>query len=102
MIPKETVDAMAEIILQGDMDVCICRRSPFDKHDINPPCPKRQWALGKARRVLEAAAPFLRSQALEDAAEYIENWIKAGADDPISPDETRNWLRARAVAERQP
>jgi hypothetical protein len=55
-----------------------------------------------ARAALSAAAPYLirgaQAQALEDAARYIEQSIKAGADDSISPDETRNWLRARAAA----
>lgn len=55
MIPKETVHAVAEIILQGDMGMCECRRSPFDKHDVNPPCSTRILARETARAVLAAA-----------------------------------------------
>lgn len=59
MIPEQAVQAAAEIILQGDTSLCECRHSPFDKHDVNPPCSTRKWATVKARRSLEAAAPFL-------------------------------------------
>lgn len=46
---------------------------------------------------LEAAAPIIRAEALEDAAEDAE-----GMHDPTTPDcqEWAAWLRARAAAER--
>jgi hypothetical protein len=50
-----TVERAADILLQGDMGMCECRRSPFDKHDVNPPCSTRKDAIAKMRRVLAAA-----------------------------------------------
>ena len=59
MIPDAAVEAAADLIVQGDMGDCECRRSPYDKHDVNPPCSTRRRAARVARAALEAAAPHL-------------------------------------------
>ena len=59
----------------------------------------RRAYLDDARVMLEAAAPFIRAQALEDAADHI-----MGPSDYLADRATchniANELRARAVAER--
>lgn len=47
------------------------------------------------RAALEAAAPYLRAQALEDAAAEVDEGVPA-----YGQGEYADWLRARAVAER--
>lgn len=49
-----TVERAAEVLISGP-EWCECRRSPFDKHDVNPPCPTRRQATELARAVLAAA-----------------------------------------------
>lgn len=59
MIPEAAVEAAAETVLQLEWAPCQCRRSPFDKHSVNPPCPTRREANVRMRAALEAAAPHL-------------------------------------------
>jgi len=70
-ITDEAVEAAAAIIVQGDRGACECRRSIFDKHDVNPPCSTRSQAIRSARAALEAAAPHIMAQALEEAADEL-------------------------------
>ena len=55
LLDDATVERAADILLQGDLSVCECRRSPLDKHDVNPPCSTRKAAIEKMRRVLSVA-----------------------------------------------
>ena len=66
MIPEAAVEAAAVIIVQGDRGACECRRSIFDKHDVNPPCSTRRQAIRTARAALEAALPILLSHEREE------------------------------------
>ena len=99
MIPAEAVEAAADIIVQGDRGACECRRSMFDKHDVNPPCSTRRNALRVARAALEAAAPYIRADALLDAADDV-----AIRGDIISKNnggmDAWEYLRARAETEK--
>lgn len=61
MISDAAVEAAADMIVQGDRGACECRRSIFDKHDVNPPCSTRRQAIRTARAALEAAAPHLHA-----------------------------------------
>lgn len=54
VIDDATVERVSEILLQN-FDWCECRRSPFDKHDVNPPCSTRVRARDSARAMLLAA-----------------------------------------------
>jgi hypothetical protein len=61
----------------------------------------RERVIQKATAMLTAAGfgpvKAAAAGALRNAAEYIEASIKAGADDDVSADATRVWLRARAA-----
>jgi hypothetical protein len=107
MITDEMIKQAAEILLHGDLSYCECRRSPFDKHDVYPPCSSRRQALDKAERILEAAAPVIRAQALEEAAarivtkEPVDYWVEhlpvqLGTQQAMSA-----WLKALAAVEVQ-
>jgi len=120
-ISNEAVEKAADLIVQGNTDYCECRRSPFDKHTVNPPCSTRRDAMRVARVVLEAAAGIIRAECLEEAAaawdtrsvtfletmkgmaesrEYThEDIIRYGAYS-AEAQTTAARLRARAVAER--
>jgi hypothetical protein len=66
VIPEAAVEAAADLIVQGDMGDCECRRSPYDKHDVNPPCSTRRRATRIARAALEAAAPHMLAQVWDE------------------------------------
>lgn len=74
MISEEAVNAAADVITQGDVSACECRRSIFDKHDVNPPCSTRRRAEMTALRALQAATQAIKdcedrdSEALARAA----------------------------------
>jgi len=82
-ITEEAVQAAHSAICEENLDDCL------------------EWR-GKCVKAVEAAAPLIRAdakrEALEEAADNIDQWIKAGADDPVHPYETSTWLRARAAA----
>jgi hypothetical protein len=59
MTTTSAVDAATEEFLRADRDACECRRSPFDKHDVNPPCSTRRDVRTRMQAALEAAAPHL-------------------------------------------
>jgi hypothetical protein len=59
------VEAAAEEFLRVDREPCECRRSPFDKHTINPPCSTRREVTARIRTALGAAAPHLFAGVLE-------------------------------------
>lgn len=44
----------------------------------------------------ERSVRAIKAEALEEAAQYIRFWNKAGADEPITPEETAQWLDERA------
>ena len=77
MIPAEAVEAAAKQMAVNDGDLI-------------------GWALyqADAQRVLEAAAPYIRAQALEDAAAEIASDKDPGDIHIIA------WLHMRAAAER--
>lgn len=54
VLDDATVERASEMLLDG-YEWCQCRRSPFDKHDIYPPCSTRVLARQTARAVLAAA-----------------------------------------------
>jgi hypothetical protein len=106
MIPEQAIEAAANAISQSSgmrFDGFWSRVEDLEPED-------REYALAEARAALVAAAPFIRAQALEYAAEAID-WIRpeTGPGINITPyREGRNdaltsaatWLRARAVTER--
>ena len=85
MIPAEAVEAAAKVLAD-------C---------IGTGANNWEWHVDDARALLEAAAPYIRAQALEDAAQ-------AGADPSpedmdtyfIDQADVGRWLSARAAAER--
>ena len=78
MIPDEVIEAAAESLVGSTLG---------DRSGI-----KWEEFFEAARLALEAAAPLIRAQALEDAAANWSDW------DALSAPE--DWLRARAAAER--
>ncbi|HEX9088161.1 MAG TPA: hypothetical protein VF867_11600 [Arthrobacter sp.] len=60
-----TLDAAVEEFLRPDRSACECRRSPFDKHTVNPPCSTRRDVTTRMRAALEAAVPRLFAGVLE-------------------------------------
>jgi hypothetical protein len=52
---RKEVLAASEVLLADDSGPCECRRSPFDKHNVNPPCSTRRHAEMLAEAMLEAA-----------------------------------------------
>lgn len=82
-MPDEAIEAAAKAIYPHT-------RSAFDEtyEHIRERCRKQ------ARAALEAAAPYIRAQALDDAAD------KLGEDTRPTPQLYAQWLRIRAVAER--
>ena len=59
------VDAAVEEFLRTDREPCECRRSPLDKHTVNPPCSTRREVTVQMRAALEAAVPHLFAGVLE-------------------------------------
>lgn len=55
-------------------------------------------AIGRdeIRAILEAAAPHIKAQALEEAAEFVTS-PRASAEGAARGDAVRNWLRKRAT-----
>lgn len=58
-LPAAAVEAAAEEFLRLDREPCECRRSPFDKHTVNPPCSTRRQVTTQMRAAMEAATPHL-------------------------------------------
>lgn len=95
MIPEEAVQIAADY-LPHDRD---CESRP--ERD----CQCRHLRLATMQAALTAAAPFIRAQALEDAASELES--DAGYSSHFEPEEitqgkliAAEFLRARAVTER--
>ncbi|WP_354214583.1 hypothetical protein [Arthrobacter sp. UYCo732] len=67
--------AATDEFLRLDRKPCECRRSPFDKHTVNPPCQTRRHTTDQIRRALEAAAPLLFAPviALMEDPEHYES-----------------------------
>lgn len=59
VIADEIVEAAVDRLLYKDTSYCDCRRSPFDRHDYNPPCETVREARIKMRQVLEEVAPMI-------------------------------------------
>lgn len=53
MFTEENIQRAAEKLLADDLGYCECRRNPFDKHDVNPPCSSRRKAVQDVRAVVE-------------------------------------------------
>lgn len=67
------LDAATEEFLRADREPCECRRSPFDKHTVSPPCSTRRDVTTRMRTALEAAAPHLFANVavlMEDPEHY--------------------------------
>lgn len=60
-VPSEVVDTIVETLLGLDSAVCECRRSPFDKHDVNPPCSTRRDMEYHVLLTLNLAAPHFHA-----------------------------------------
>lgn len=77
----DALEAAADAIAQDDGGACECRRSSYDKHDINPPCSGRRRAVRAARAALEAAAPYLMAQAFDEGADFMSAgcWTETGS-----------------------
>ena len=54
MFSEEAIERATEVLLEGYQGWCHCRRSPFDKHDVNPPCATRVDATARVRAVVAA------------------------------------------------
>lgn len=70
------VEAAAEEFLRLDREACECRRSPFDKHTVSPPCSTRREVRSRMQAALEAAAPHLFAAvvALMDDPEHYDSY----------------------------
>ena len=102
-ISNEAVEAAARVMVPGAWDP---NALPFMAHGDTLELAReraQESALSLARAVLEAAAPFIRAECLEEAAE--EGWqalldhARATRSVP-GADFLRDYLRARAAAER--
>jgi hypothetical protein len=51
---EEAIERAVEVLLERWPGWCECRRSPFDKHNVNPPCNTRVKANAQARAVVAA------------------------------------------------
>jgi hypothetical protein len=60
MTSKEIVEEAVAAILKDDRSYCDCRRSPFDGHDVNPPCETRIRVTEQVRLTLEIAEPYMQ------------------------------------------
>ena len=102
MIPDAAVEAAAGLIVQGDMGDCECRRSPYDKHDVNPPCSTRRRAIRVARAALEAAAPHMeptikpRDVYRIQAMALREAFHEFPLETITAPDNAAVWMNRRA------
>jgi hypothetical protein len=63
MIPKDVVEDAVAAILKDDRSYCECRRSPFDGHDVNPPCATRIKVTEHVTLTLEIATAHLQNVA---------------------------------------
>ncbi len=92
MIPEEAIEAAAEWLPHSDD----CEVRP--ERDCTCWLPR----VNLMRAALEAAAPFLRAQALEDAAEEFNSRLPDGTGNGRAYNSYRvaELLRARAVTER--
>jgi hypothetical protein len=50
----DAVERAVEVLLERWPEWCECRRSPFDKHNVNPPCNTRVKANAQVRAVVDA------------------------------------------------
>lgn len=93
-LAHEAIQRIDTQIVSGHLD--IHKSSKGDGREV----PAIMEALSEVKVVLPQDLDAIRSeaasQALLDAAAYINHWIKAGADDPIHPYETAQWLEERA------
>lgn len=85
MIPAAAVEAAAKVLWDKEMNapwssVADGFKAPF---------------MRDARAALEAAAPYIRAQALEDAAAEVDEGVPA-----YGQGEYADWLRAQAASER--
>lgn len=69
MIPNEAVEAAADAInVYGAKYVGVLDPVPLKDMSL----PDREYALGEARAALEAAAPYIKAQAIDKAVEDAE------------------------------
>lgn len=59
---RAQVIAASEVLLADDSGPCECRRSPFDKHNVNPPCSTRRHAEKLAEAMFAAARTDVPTQ----------------------------------------
>lgn len=94
MIPAEAVEAAAKVLL-GYTGACVCHEAYTGRNLIDPDCRYHDVPPEVAKELLEAAAPYIRAQTLEDAADIVDDGAPAYGQDGYA-----DWLRARAAAER--
>jgi hypothetical protein len=89
MFSKEIVEEAVAAILKEDRSYCECRRSPFDGHDVNPPCPTRVRVTEQVRLTLEVVENHKQDNTA-NGEEPKSLWAifgtRSGAwSDPITP-----------------
>lgn len=62
IVPREAIEKAVEAILKEDRDWCECRRSPFDKHDVNPPCKTRKQVTRQVEMTLDIIEPYIQPE----------------------------------------
>lgn len=59
MVSEAVIRETVEQLLKDDSSYCDCRRSPFDKHTVNPPCQTRNEMTKTVRKVVELTTPHI-------------------------------------------
>lgn len=90
MISKVVVEEAVDAILKGDKSYCECRRSPFDGHDVNPPCGTRIKVTEQVTLTLEIAAQHTSEEKPEPVRK--KQWAIFGKN---SPADAKPIIRAR-------
>lgn len=91
MIPQEAIEAAAKEVYRTS-----------GRYRVMPYSEAREACESEALRILEAAAPFLRAQALDDAADEFYSRLPDGTGNGRAYNSYRvaELLRARAATER--
>lgn len=82
MFSKETVEEAVAAILKMDRSYCECRRSPFDSHDVHPPCSTRTKVTEQVVLTLGIAETNLRKAASSTLSSKPQ-WAIFGVSSPV-------------------
>lgn len=93
VIPAQAVEALAAVLAQEALVSADMDGYGWDAENDDP-APFMPRARERAHTYLEAAAPYMQAEALEDAAAAIER------DEDPRDKLTIEWMRNRAAAER--